>query len=64
MKYADFEAELLAAGCVVVRKGGSHFIWYSPLTNTKFALGHHGAKEVPKGTMLAIRRQAGIKRKP
>ncbi|MBJ2197590.1 MAG: type II toxin-antitoxin system HicA family toxin, partial [Muribaculaceae bacterium] len=46
MKYSELEAELKAAGCFVVRKGGNHRIWFSPITEKKFPLGHHGAKEV------------------
>ena len=44
MKYSELEAELKAAGCFVVRKGGNHRIWFSPITEKKFPLGHHGAK--------------------
>lgn len=61
MKYSDLEVELKAAGCRVVRKGGNHLIWYSPITDKKFPLGHHGAKEVPSGTERSVRRLAGIK---
>lgn len=60
MKYSELEAELSAAGCFVVRKGGNHLIWYSPITDLKFPLGHHGSKEVPTGTMKKVRRQAGV----
>lgn len=62
MKYSELEAELKAAGCWVVRKGGNHLIWYSPLTDKKFPLGHHGSKEVPPPTERSVRRLAGVKK--
>ena len=61
MKYSELEAELTAAGCFVVRNGGNHRIWYSPITGKGFPLGHHGAKEVPPPTARSVRRAAGIK---
>ena len=60
MKYSELEAELTAAGCSVVRKGGNHKIWFSPITGRKFPLGHHGSKEVPNSTERSVRRQAGL----
>lgn len=62
MKYSELEAELTAAGCRVVRKGGNHLIWFSPITGKKFPLGHHGAKEVPPSTARSVRRLAGLKK--
>ena len=62
MKYSELEALLTAAGCRVVRKGGNHLIWYSPITDKKFPLGHHGSKEIPSGTERSIRRLSGIDR--
>ncbi len=62
MKYSELEAELTAAGCMVVRKGGNHLIWLSPITGKKFPLGHHGAKEVPPSTVRSVRRLAGLKK--
>lgn len=63
MKYSEFEAELSAAGCYVIRSGGSHRIWFSPLTNSMFPLGHHGAKEVPNSTVRNVRRLSGVKKR-
>lgn len=62
MKYSELEAELTAAGCWVVRKGGNHLIWYSPITDKKFPLGHHGSKEVPPPTERSVRRLSGVKK--
>ncbi|MDE6243765.1 MAG: type II toxin-antitoxin system HicA family toxin [Muribaculaceae bacterium] len=63
MKYSELEAELSAAGCYVLRKGGNHLIWFSPITGNTFPLGHHGAKEVPNGTMHSVRRLSGVKKR-
>lgn len=62
MKYSELEAELKAAGCFVVRKGGNHRIWFSPITEKKFPLGHHGAKEVPPSTERNVRKVSGVKK--
>ena len=62
MKYSELEAELTAAGCWVIRKGGNHLIWYSPITDKKFPLGHHGSKEVPPPTERSVRRLSGVKK--
>lgn len=62
MKYSELEAELTAAGCYIIRYGGNHPIWFSPLTNKKFPMGHHGSKEVPRSTESSIRRLSGVKK--
>ncbi|MBD5294867.1 MAG: type II toxin-antitoxin system HicA family toxin [Bacteroides sp.] len=62
MKYSELESELKDAGCRVIRKGGNHLIWYSPLTDKKFPLGHHGSKEVPPSTERSVRRLSGLKK--
>lgn len=60
MKYNELTALLGAAGCYVVRKGGNHNIWYSPITGKKFPVARHGSKEVPNGTERSIKKLAGI----
>lgn len=47
MKYGKLISELADAGCYLVRHGGNHDIWYSPITKRKFPLPRHIAKEVP-----------------
>ena len=49
MKYKQFNAELSAKGCYIVRLGAYHDIWFSPITNTKTAILSHAVKEVPTG---------------
>ena len=63
MKYSELEAELSAAGCYVLRKGSNHLIWFSPITGNAFPLGHHGAKEIPAGTVHSVRRLSGVKKR-
>lgn len=48
MKTSELLKLLKKANCVFVRHGGSHDIFYSPLTKKKFALPRHGAKEIKK----------------
>lgn len=60
MKYSQLKAVLKAAGCYLVRQGGNHEIWHSPITDKDFALPRHGSHEVPTGTEKKIRKEAGI----
>ena len=62
MKYSELKKILTKNGCRFDHDGGRHELWYSPHTNTLFALGRHNSKEVPTGTVNAIFKQAGIKR--
>lgn len=47
-------------GCKIVEHGSRHDIVYSPITDTVFPLWRH-SKEMRKGTVEAILKQAGIK---
>lgn len=38
---------------------GSHFIFYNPATKRRALVAYH-AKELPRGTLIAILKQAGI----
>lgn len=61
MKYGKLIAELSAKGCYLVRQGGNHAIWFSPITGKKFPMPRHGTnKEVPPSTEKKIRIQSGI----
>ena len=62
MKYGKLISELTDAGCYLVRHGGNHDMWYSPITKRKFPLPRHIAKEVPVGTEKAIREASGVTR--
>ena len=60
MKTSELTAALLNAGCYILRNGSRHDIWFSPITNCKFPVPRHGAKEIPNGTEKSIKKQAGI----
>ncbi|WP_241606105.1 MULTISPECIES: type II toxin-antitoxin system HicA family toxin [Rosenbergiella] len=60
MKSAELIKELIAAGCKLKRhNGGSHQIWWSPITGKTFPV-PHPKKNLPPGTLSAIKRLAGI----
>lgn len=59
MKTSELIKILKSHGCVFVRSGGNHDMWYSPIMNRQFPIGRH-SKEVKTGTAKAILRQAGI----
>jgi predicted RNA binding protein YcfA (HicA-like mRNA interferase family) len=39
---------------------GSHEIWYNPVTKRRVTIPNHPGKEIPKGTLRAIIREAGL----
>lgn len=52
--------ELLKAGCELARhNGGSHQIWWSPITGKTFPV-PHPKKDLPRGTVNSIRKLAGL----
>lgn len=55
MKTSELIKILKSHGCVFVRSGGNHDMWYSPITNRQFPIGRH-SKEVKTGTAKAILR--------
>jgi predicted RNA binding protein YcfA (HicA-like mRNA interferase family) len=61
MKYSELKKILTQNGCYKAREGTNHEIWFSPMTNGSFPVGRHNSEEVPKGTLHAILKQAGIK---
>ena len=60
MKTNELVAELVSAGCYILRNGANHDIWFSPITNQKCPVPRHGSKEIPKGTERQIRKSLGI----
>ena len=60
MKYSELKRLLRAYGCSYVKSGGEHDRWYSPLTDSFFYLPRHDSKEVPKGMLKRITKEAGI----
>ncbi len=63
MNSRDLIKELRALGCFLVRHGkGDHQIWYSPITNKKFAV-PHPKQDLPIGTLNSIKKSAGLIRR-
>jgi mRNA interferase HicA len=60
MKTRQFQAELRAAGCYILRHGGNHDIWFSPKTGKKWAVSRHGSQELPSGTERKAREILGL----
>ncbi|KQN54360.1 addiction module toxin, HicA family [Erwinia sp. E602] len=60
MKSSDLIRELALAGCEIKRNtGGSHQIWWSPLSGKTFPV-PHPKKDLPIGTVRSIKKLAGI----
>lgn len=61
MTYSELKRQLKKSGCYLLREGGNHEIWYSPITNKQFPVGRHNTEEVRRGTLQTIKEQAGLK---
>jgi predicted RNA binding protein YcfA (HicA-like mRNA interferase family) len=61
MKYSELEKKLTPLGCHWIENGSKHPIWYSPITNQKFAMSYHKSEEVKFGTLKGILKSAGAK---
>ena len=48
----------IAKGYILDHSSGSHFVYYHPVTKNRAVVPMH-AKDLPKGTLLAIIRQNG-----
>ncbi len=60
MKSTELIKALLAAGCELKRhRGGSHQIWWPPITNKTFLV-PHPKNDLPIGTLKSICKMAGI----
>ncbi len=51
---------LKSKGFIFRRSKGSHHIYYNSTTNKTISVPLHGNKDLKKGTLLAILKQAGI----
>jgi predicted RNA binding protein YcfA (HicA-like mRNA interferase family) len=47
-------------GFVFKRSKGSHQVYYNPINNLTIIVPVHGSKDLKKGTLLSIIKQAGI----
>lgn len=61
MKTSELVKLLKKYGCYLVREGGNHQIYRSPITGNVIQVWRH-AKEVPTGTVNKILKDAGIKK--
>lgn len=59
MKYTELEKKLRKAGCYQIGNG-DHPIWYSPITEQRFATGHHDTHEVNPKTLNKILKAPGL----
>ncbi|MBR1576595.1 MAG: type II toxin-antitoxin system HicA family toxin [Bacteroidales bacterium] len=46
MKYSELKRLLKDGGCFVIRQGGNHEIWFSPITSHTFPVCRHDSTEV------------------
>lgn len=60
MTYGELKRQLKKSGCWLLREGGNHEIWFSPITNKQFPVGQHNTEEIPRGTLLSIKKSAGL----
>jgi len=52
---------LKKAGFVFDRQAkGSHEVWYNPVTKRRTTVPNHPGSDIPKGTLKAILKQAGL----
>lgn len=61
MKYSELEKKLKKAGCYLLRDGGNHPIWYSPITGRTFSTSHHKSEDAKQKTVKSISQQSGVK---
>lgn len=54
MKTKQFVGRLKDAGCILVRHGGGHDVWYSPITGKTRVVPRHDSHEVPKGLLKSL----------
>lgn len=60
MNSKELIEKLKDAGCTMVRQGkGSHQIWESPISKTRFTVPHPKGN-LPTGTAKGILKQAGL----
>jgi predicted RNA binding protein YcfA (HicA-like mRNA interferase family) len=63
MKYNELFRLLKKDGWIQIRQNGSHVILEHPIKQEKLTVPYHASKEVKKGLLTAILKQADIKTK-
>lgn len=61
MKFSELCRKLEKAGWYVERTKKHHMYVHDKKPGIKIPVGKHGSKEVPKGTLNSILKQAGLK---
>lgn len=61
MKKSELLKILEEYGCYFVHEGTNHEVWHSSISGKDFLLWRHAGKEIPKGTLNKILKEAGIK---
>ena len=61
MKSSEFLKLLKVHGWFVIRQSGSHMYLKHPVNTKMLTFPYHGSKEIKKGTMRSILKDAGIK---
>jgi predicted RNA binding protein YcfA (HicA-like mRNA interferase family) len=57
----DVIRKLKRAGFVFDRQAkGSHEVWYNPITRRRTTIPNHPGVDIPKGTLRAIIKEAGL----
>ena len=62
MKFSEFYKLIAAAGWTL-SKGKKHYKYVHPDYEYSIPVGRHPSKEIPKGTLNEMMKQAGIKKK-
>jgi len=61
MKYSELFRILKKDGWIEIRQKGSHVIMMHPTKNEQLTVPYHSGKEVKKGMLTAILKQANLK---
>ncbi len=61
MKTSELIKLLKKSGCYLVENGAEHDKWYSPLSDEYIRVPRHPSREIPKGTVNKILKDAGLK---
>ncbi len=57
----DLIRKLKSSGFIFDRQAkGSHEIWYNPITRRRTTIPNHPGVDIPKGTLRAIIKEAGL----
>jgi predicted RNA binding protein YcfA (HicA-like mRNA interferase family) len=60
LKYREITSLIEQDGWYWKRTSGSHRIYKHPTKPVTVVIAHHGAKDIPEGTLKSILKQAGL----